>query len=32
MPGCTPEISIDVYAAQRAEGTTVDVREYMEYA
>jgi rhodanese-related sulfurtransferase len=28
----TPEISIDAYAAQRAEGTTVDVREPMEYA
>jgi len=32
MADCTPEISIEVYATQRAEGITVDVRERMEYA
>jgi|SRR5512141_854381 rhodanese-related sulfurtransferase len=32
MADRTPEISIDDYAARRAEGTTVDVREYLEYA
>lgn len=32
MADRTPEISIEVYAAQRAEGITVDVRERMEYA
>jgi hypothetical protein len=32
MAGCTPEISIDIYAAERVAGTTVDVREHMEYA
>ncbi|MGA8248767.1 MAG: rhodanese-like domain-containing protein [Nocardioides sp.] len=32
MAGRTPEISIDDYAAQRARGTTVDVRERMEFA
>ncbi len=28
----TPEIGIDTYAAQRADGVTVDVRERVEYA
>ena len=32
MADRTPEISIDSYAANRAEGITVDVRERMEYA
>ena len=32
MADRTPEISIRVYTAQRAEGTTVDVRECTEYA
>jgi rhodanese-related sulfurtransferase len=32
MADRTPEISIGAYAAQRADGTTVDVRERMEFA
>jgi rhodanese-related sulfurtransferase len=32
MADRTPEISIEVYTAQRAEGLTVDVRERVEYA
>ena len=32
MADHTPEISIEALAAQRAEGTTVDVRDYLEFA
>ena len=32
MSHLTPEISIDDYAAEREDGTTVDVRERAEYA
>lgn len=32
MPDQTPEISLEAYAADRASGLTVDVRERGEYA
>ena len=32
MSDQTPEISLEAYAAERASGTTVDVRERAEYA
>lgn len=32
MTAPTPEITLEIFAARRGEGVTVDVREKMEYA